>query len=113
MKKIITNKLQKLKFTDTKPSNKMSPERFKQIFLETVDNQLKKNDPPQTRETLERLIKEGYTEEDAKLIIGQCVASEMMKVVSTHTPFNEARFVACLNRLPQSPATEDFMANEN
>ena len=91
----------------------MSPERFKQIFSQTVDNQLEKNDPPQTRETLERLIKEGYSEEDAKLIIAQCVASEMMKVISSHTPFNEARFVECLNRLPQSPAEDDFMAKEN
>jgi len=82
----------------------MNPNLFKEIFLKTVYNQLGKNDPPQTRDTLERLKKEGYSEEDAKLVIAQCVASEMVKVVSTKTPFNTIRFVKCLNNLPNTPA---------
>lgn len=81
----------------------MDPKLFKEIFIKTVDVQLKKNDPPQTRETLDRLMKEGYSEEDAKLIIAQCVASEMVKVLSTKMPFNAARFVKCLERLPEPP----------
>ncbi len=81
----------------------MDPKLFKEIFLKTVDNQLDKNDPPETRETLERLKKEGYSEEEAKLVIAQCVASEMVKVVSTKTPFNASRFVKCLENLPNPP----------
>ncbi len=81
----------------------MDPKLFKEIFLQTVDNQLQKNDPPETGETLERLKKEGYEEEDAKLVIAQCVASEMVKVVSSRTPFNKTRFVKCLENLPNPP----------
>jgi hypothetical protein len=81
----------------------MDPNLFKEIFLATVDEQLDKNDPPQTRATLDRLKKEGYAEEDAKLVIAQCVASEMVKVVSTKAPFNASRFVKCLEKLPNPP----------
>lgn len=81
----------------------MNPELFKEIFLQAVDNQLDSNDPQETRETLERLKKEGYSEEDAKLVISQCVASEMVKVISTKAPFNTARFVKCLKNLPNTP----------
>jgi UDP-glucose 6-dehydrogenase len=81
----------------------MQPEFFKQVFLSTVEEQLKKNDPPETRETLERLIKEGFNEGDAKLVIAQCIAAEMVKVVATKTPFNKARFVNCLAQLPKPP----------
>ncbi len=81
----------------------MDPKLFKELFLQTVDHQLDKNNPPQTRETFERLKNEGYSEQDAKLVIAQCVASEMVKVLSTQKPFNAERFVKCLEKLPDPP----------
>ena len=33
--------------------------RLKALIIEVVDNQLRANDPPETRSTLERLIEEG------------------------------------------------------
>ena len=62
-----------------------------------------KNDPPETAQTLERLKKEGYTEENAKLVIAQCVAAEMVRVISTKMPFDRHRFVQCLEQLPKPP----------
>ncbi len=81
----------------------MDQKILQELFVKTVDNQLKTNKPSQTRATLERLKKEGYSEDDAKLVIAQCVASEMVKVVSSRTPFNETRFVKCLENLPNPP----------
>ncbi|KAA3637935.1 MAG: DUF1841 family protein [Bacteroidetes bacterium] len=81
----------------------MQPDFFKELFLQTVEEQLEKNDPPETREALERLKKEGYNDEYAKLVIAQCVASEMVKVVATKTPFNNQRYVECLAELPKPP----------
>ena len=52
---------------------------LKSAILEVVDNQLRANDPPETRQTFDRLISEGYSEEEAKKLIG-CVVSEQIFV---------------------------------
>ena len=33
------------------------------VILEVVENQIRENDPPETRRTIERLVAEGYGEE--------------------------------------------------
>lgn len=40
--------------------------RLKKIILQVVFNQLRSNQPPETKETLERLIAEGHSKEKAK-----------------------------------------------
>jgi len=47
---------------------------LKEQMLETVANQLKSNDPPETKETYDRLRKEGYSDMDSRLLIAQCVS---------------------------------------
>jgi hypothetical protein len=69
--------------------------------LEVVENQLAGNNPPATRKTYERLIQEGHSEEDAKKLIGCVIAAEMFYVMKQEEPFNHARFVDALNRLPE------------
>jgi len=76
---------------------------LKKQFLTVVANQLKSNKPPETRQTLERLKKEGYTEEESKLLIAQCVAAEIQKVMQTNQPFDNERYVKSLHQLPESP----------
>jgi hypothetical protein len=72
-------------------------------FLEGVDNQLRDNNPPETKETLERLMAEGYSAENAKDLIAQAVAVEAYIVMKTQAPFNRERFVRNLKALPQEP----------
>ena len=55
---------------------------LKSAILEVVDNQLKANDPPETRQTFDRLISEGYSEEEAKKLIGSVVTVEIFDVLS-------------------------------
>ena len=82
----------------------MSPDEiFKLQFLEVVENQLKKNEPPETRQTLERLMQEGYPEEAAKLLISQCVAAEMIAMMDSDTPMNNERYIKWLHQLPDAP----------
>lgn len=76
---------------------------LKAAFLEVVDNQLRDNNPPETKETLERLMREGYSAEEAKLLIAQAVAVEAYVVMKTKTTFNRERFVRNLMSLPQEP----------
>lgn len=86
----------KRKAAKTNPNLRMA-------FLEVVDNQLRDNNPPETKETLERLMAEGHSAEEAKELIAQAVAVESYVVMKTKTTFNRERFVRNLMALPQEP----------
>lgn len=79
--------------------------RLRAAFLEVVANQLKDNDPPETRQTLERLKKEGMSEKDARICIAQVVAVEVYEIMKHKQSFNRERFVRNLNALPEEPGT--------
>ena len=74
---------------------------LKSAILEVVDNQLQANDPPETRQTFDRLISEGYSEVEAKKLIGCVVSSEIFDVLKKQEPFNQERFAKALNELPK------------
>lgn len=76
---------------------------LKSAILEIVENQLKANDPPETRKTLERLAAEGYSEDEAKRLLGCVVTSEIFDVLKKKESFNLERFVKALNTLPKLP----------
>ncbi len=68
-----------------------------------VDNQLVENEPPEVQETLERLKYKGYTEEEAKKLIGQCVGTELYAMFNWNESFNYKRYVNNLLNLPDKP----------
>ncbi|MFV9644290.1 MAG: hypothetical protein ACNYWU_00570 [Desulfobacterales bacterium] len=76
---------------------------LKNAIMEVVDNQLKSNDPPETRQTYDRLISEGYSKKEAKELIGCVVTSEIFDVLKKQEHFNLSRFVSALNKLPTVP----------
>ena len=45
--------------------------------LEVVETQLRDDDPPETRETFDRLVGEGHTEAEAKRLIAAVVLAEI------------------------------------
>lgn len=73
-------------------------------ILEAVNNQIKINNPPETKATLKRLVDLGYSDLDAKKLIGQCLLLEMHTIMKEQKPFNKDRFVASLNNLPDPPS---------
>jgi len=81
---------------------KINTELRDQIF-EVIKNQIKSNDPPETKVTYDRLIALGYSEFETKQLIGQCVAVEMFSVIKEQQPFNEARYIKNLKQLPKEP----------
>ena len=83
--------------------NKSSP-KLKGTILEAVNNQLKSGDPPETRQTLNRLIAEGISEKDAKIYIGQAIAIEIFNVMKQGETFNLGRYRKNLARLPEEPS---------
>lgn len=76
---------------------------MKAIILEVVENQMRDNDPPETRKTYDRLIREGHSDEDAKRLIGSVVASEIFDILKKKEEFNHERYVKALNNLPELP----------
>ena len=70
------------------------------LFLNVVHEQLKKNDPPETAQTLKRLISEGIPERDAMNMLAICIAQEFQAVFESDAPFNRERFVKTLDALP-------------
>ena len=81
---------------------KINTELRDEIFR-IVENQLKADKPEETRRTYKRLIGNGYSEVEAKQLIGQCVAVEIFSVLKEQKPFNERRYVENLNQLPKPP----------
>lgn len=72
-------------------------------LLEAVDNQLALGDPPEARQTLERLVAQGYTREGARQLIATAVLSEIFDVMKSGKPYDAERYKGVLARLPRLP----------
>jgi hypothetical protein len=72
-------------------------------IYEVVDNQLRDGTPPETRQTLDRLVAEGHTRQEARRLIACAVVSEIFGILKRHEPYDEARYIATLQRLPTMP----------
>ena len=82
---------------------KTEDQRLRKAILEVINNQIKDNDPPETKQALVRLQEEGLTEEDALKLIGYVVASEVFTVLKENRKFDKAKFISALNALPKLP----------
>ncbi len=80
-----------------------SNEKIRQQILIIVENQLKDNNPPETRLTFERLKKEGFNEMEIKQMIGQCLAVEMFDIIKFKKQYNSERYQSNLRKLPNEP----------
>ncbi len=81
---------------------KVNP-RLKAAMMEVVENQIRDNEPPETRQTLDRLVAEGISEEDAKLYIGQAIAIEIWTIIRNQKQYDHKRYLQNLARLPKRP----------
>lgn len=73
--------------------------RLKKTILEVVDNQLKANDPPCTKEVYEKLLDAGYSKSEAKDKIGAVVLTEIYDIIKQGQPFDEERYKDSLEEL--------------
>lgn len=78
-------------------------EKLRKEILQVAENQLRDNKPPETRQTYNRLLQSGITDENARIYIGQCITVEIFHVMKYHEPFNQTRFIKNLNNLPAKP----------
>ncbi len=75
-------------------------------LMEMVNEQMAENDPPETRETVERLLAAGYSPEYARRMIGFLIVYELTEGMFHKTPFNQKRYIENLRRLPELPPKE-------
>lgn len=78
-------------------------DKLRRQMLEVVENQLRDNDPPETRATLNRLLREGHSASEAKRLIACVVVGEMFHVMKHQRSYDKERFVSGLRGLPDLP----------
>jgi hypothetical protein len=76
-------------------------QRLRSAILEVISNQIRDNNPPETKQTLLRLQGQGFSEEEALKLIGYVVASEVFSVLKKKRTYDESRYIAALKALPE------------
>ena len=80
----------------------MANKYLKKDIEEILENQLKDEELPETKITYKRLIGLGYADFETRQLISQCIVAEIYDVIKEQKPFNKARYVSNLNRLPRA-----------
>ena len=81
-------------------------EILRQAILEVINNQIRDNDPPETRQTYERLRNEGFSKKETLKLIGNVVASEVFAVLKENRKYDNDKYIAALKALPDLPWDE-------
>ena len=73
--------------------------RLKALILEVVENQIRASDPPETRQTFERLLAAGYSRKQAMEMIGSALVEEIWGMLHERKLFDRGRFAGLLEKL--------------
>ena len=77
--------------------------KFIAAILEVVDNQLRDLNPPEVKETYDRLIRTGVSDEEARRLIAVVLSTEMFQILKEKKVYNQERYIASLRKLPKLP----------
>jgi hypothetical protein len=72
-------------------------------IFEIIENQMRDRTPPETKQTYDRLIADGHSNEETTKLIGCVVASEILDILKREQPYDEVRYCAALRALPKMP----------
>ena len=78
-------------------------EEIRDQIFDIIKNQLKTNNPPETRITYDRLKKQGYDDLQTRQLIGQCISVELFQILKHGKPFDNERYINNLSKLPEEP----------
>lgn len=78
-------------------------ELLKEELESIVSKQVETGDPPETRETFERLQNAGYSKEEITSMIARVLVVEMHTVVSEGQSVSRSRYAKMLRDLPTLP----------
>ena len=77
----------------------MTDKTVRDAMLDTVLNQIDSNDPPEARNTYDRLIEGGASNSQALQLMAGALRVEMNRMLSEATPFDNERYSAALKKL--------------
>ena len=78
-------------------------EKLREQIFEIIKNQIRDNDPAETKATFDRLQKQGFDDFQIRQMIGQCLAVELFDVMKNRKPYNNERYTKNLLALPKEP----------
>lgn len=80
---------------------KQAHPQFDAAILEVVDNQLRDLNPPEVKETYDRLIGSGVSDKEARRLIAVALSSEIFQMLKEEKNYNPERYIASLRKLPK------------
>jgi len=78
-------------------------EAARAALFQAIDQQVANGDPPETAETLNRLLEAGHSRDEAYRLIGCALGDEMFHVMKEEREYDAARYVRLLQALPDMP----------
>ena len=76
-----------------------NPKCVKRALLEVVESQLQSNEPPETRQALDRLLAAGYSRQRAVEFIATALVEEIWQVLHEKKLYDAQRYKALLEKL--------------
>ncbi len=76
---------------------------FGQAMIETIENQIRDDKPPETRETFDRLVSDGYSKAEAKRLMANVLVIEIYGMMKDKRDFDRETYVRHLKSLPELP----------
>ncbi len=71
-----------------------------EAVFEAINNQIQNDDPPQTKQTYDRLMKAIKNHDEVMKYIGVVMMAEILDILKSRKPFNKKRYIGRLNKLP-------------
>jgi hypothetical protein len=78
-------------------------EDLRRMVRETVEAQIRAGDPAEVGLTLDRLVRSGYTVDEAKTLIGCALSAEFYDMLDMQLDYSPRRYLDNLERLPALP----------
>ena len=75
-------------------------ELLRQQLIEVINTQISENNPPETKLTYDRLMKQFKDHDEVMRHIGCVIVAEIFDVLKKKEPYNKERYVEKLNNLP-------------
>lgn len=76
-------------------------QRINDAIKKVIDYQTERDDPPETEETLFRLIEEGFSEAEAYELIARVVSEYFISTMTSGESFDMEDYINALLRLPK------------
>jgi len=71
-----------------------------EAVFEAINNQIRNNNPPETKQTYDRLMKKIKNHDEVMKYIGVVMMAGILGILKSRKPFNKKRYIGRLNKLP-------------